>query len=174
MKLDPIVKKETGYMAVGCLIGTLITAVVFLALGKFDLSVLLGCLIGYVMAVGNFFWMSCALSLALEEEEEASTQLKMKRSYVMRSVIMLGIMGASIVFDGIHWVPVVAAVFYPRIIIFIRGIVQNIKNRNEPTPPPAPAEETEEEETDEFEKFVEGFSITAKHKNTSSKNTEGK
>lgn len=174
MKLDPIVKKETGYMALGCLVGTVITAVVFLALGKFDLSVLLGCLVGYVMAVGNFFWMSCALSLALEEEDEVATQLKMKRSYVFRSVILLGIMGASIVFDGIHWVPVVAAIFYPRIIIFIRGIVQSIKNRNAPTPPPAPVEDEGEDDTDEFEKFVEGFSKTSKRKNTSSGNTEGK
>lgn len=165
MKLDPIVKRETGYMALGCLVGTAVTALVFVLLGRFDMSVALGCLIGYVMTVGNFFWMSCALSLALEEDEVA-TQLKMKRSYVLRSVIMLVVMGASIVLDGIHWVPVVAAVFYPRIIIFLRGIVQSIKDRNAPTPPPAPITEEEEDDEDEFERFVGGFARTKKQGST--------
>ena len=152
-------------MALGCLVGTAVTALVFVLLGRFDMSVALGCLIGYVMTVGNFFWMSCALSLALEEDEVA-TQLKMKRSYVLRSVIMLVVMGASIVLDGIHWVPVVAAVFYPRIIIFLRGIVQSIKDRNAPTPPPAPITEEEEDDEDEFERFVGGFARTKKQGST--------
>lgn len=172
MKLDPIVKRETGYMALGCLVGTAVTALVFVLLGRFDMSVALGCLIGYVMTVGNFFWMSCALSLALEEEDEVATQLKMKRSYVLRSVIMLVVMGASIVLDGIHWVPVVAAVFYPRIIIFLRGIVQSIKDRNAPTPPPAPITEEEEDDEDEFERFVGGFARTKKQGSTAKRVSE--
>lgn len=173
MKIDPIVKKETGLMAVGCLACTAVLAVVFVVLGKFDLTVALGCLIGYVLAVGNFFVMSCALTKAIATGDEVTAKLKMKQSYVTRSVVMLVVMAAAIIVEWVHWVPVVAAVFYPRIIIFIRGIAQNIRNRKNP-PEEDPEKyvqwEEENEETDEFEKFVGGFSKTKDSKS----NTEGK
>ncbi len=172
MKIDPIVKKETGYMAAGCLACTAVIALVFVLLGKFDVTVALGCLIGFVLTVGNFFVMSNTLTKALGTGDEVTAKLKMKQSYVTRSVIMLVVMGAAIVVEWIHWVPVIASVFYPRIIIFVRGIVQNIKNRRNP-PAENPEnyvkwEDDEDEGTDEFEKFVGGFSKTKNN------NTEGK
>lgn len=172
MKIDPIVKKETGYMALGCLICTAVVALVFVLLGKFDATVALGCLTGYVLTVGNFFWMSNTLTKALETGDEVTAKLKMKQSYVTRSVIMLVVMGAALVVEGIHWVPVIASVFYPRIIIFVRSIAQSIKNRKNP-PEENPENYVEwndddEEETDEFEKFVGGFAKTKDN------NTEGK
>lgn len=167
MKLDPIVKKETGLMAAGCLACTVVLALVFVVLGKFDLTVALGCLVGYALAVGNFFVMSCTLTKAIASGDEVTAKLKMKQSYVTRSVVMLVVMAVSIVVEWIHWVPVIAAVFYPRIIIFIRGIVQNIRAAKHPEEQTESVEESEkqyvkweddEEESDEFEKFVSGFS----------------
>jgi hypothetical protein len=57
-------------------------------------------------------------------------------------------------------------------VIFVRGIVQNIRNRKNP-----PAEnpenyvkwEDDEQETDEFEKFVGGFSKTKDNNNIEGK-----
>ncbi len=171
MKIDPIVKKETGYMALGSLICTAVVALVFVLLGKFDVTVALGCLVGYVLTVGNFFVMSNTLTKAISTGDEVTAKLKMKQSYVTRSVVMLVVMGASIVLEQIHWVPVIASVFYPRIVIFVRGIAQNIRNRKNP-PEENPENyvkwEDDEEETDEFEKFVGGFSKTKDN------NTEGK
>ncbi|MBO5257793.1 MAG: ATP synthase subunit I [Clostridia bacterium] len=173
MNIDPIVKKETGYMALGSLICTAIVAAVFLLLGNFDLTVALGCLVGFVLTVGNFFVMSNTLTKAIATGDEVTAKLKMKQSYVTRSVVMLVVMGASIVLEQIHWVPVIASVFYPRIIIFVRGIAQNIRNRKNP-PQENPdnyvkwEDDGDEEEPDEFEKFVGGFSKT--NNNT----TEGK
>ena len=171
MNIDPIVKKETGYMALGSLICTAVTALIFVLLGKFDITVALGCLIGFVLTVGNFFVMSDTLAKAIATGDEVTAKLKIKQSYVTRSVVMLVVMGASIVLEQVHWVPVIASVFYPRIVIFVRGIVQNIRNRKNP-----PAEnpenyvkwEDDEQEADEFEKFVGGFSKTKDN------NTEGK
>ncbi|MBQ4592767.1 MAG: ATP synthase subunit I [Clostridia bacterium] len=171
MKIDPIVKKETGYMALGSLICTAVVALVFVLLRKFDVTVVLGCLVGYVLTVGNFFVMSNTLTKAISTGDEVTAKLKMKQSYVTRSVVMLVVMGASIVLEQIHWVPVIASVFYPRIVIFVRGIVQNIRNRKNPpeeNPDNYVKWEDDEEETDEFEKFVGGFSKTKDN------NTEGK
>ena len=171
MKIDPIVKKETGYMALGSLICTAVVALVFVLLRKFDVTVALGCLVGYVLTVGKFFVMSNTLTKAISTGDEVTAKLKMKQSYVTRSVVMLVVMGASIVLEQIHWVPVIASVFYPRIVIFVRGIVQNIRNRKNPpeeNPDNYVKWEDDEEETDEFEKFVGGFSKTKDN------NTEGK
>ena len=171
MKIDPIVKKETGYMALGSLICTAVVALVFVLLRKFDVTVALGCLVGYVLTVGNFFVMSNTLTKAISTGDEVTAKLKMKQSYVTRSVVMLVVMGASIVLEQIHWVPVIASVFYPRIVIFVRGIVQNIRNRKNPpeeNPDNYVKWEDDEEETDEFEKFVGGFSKIKDN------NTEGK
>ena len=171
MSIDPIVKKETGYMALGSLICTAILALVFFFLGKFDRTVALGCLVGFVLTVGNFFVMSDTLTKAISTGDEVTAKLKMKQSYVARSVVMLAVMGASIVLEQVHWVPVIASVFYPRIVIFVRGIAQNIRNRKNP-PEENPENyvkwEDDDEESDEFEKFVGGFSKTKDN------NTEGK
>lgn len=172
MNIDPIVKKETGYMALGSLICTAVTVLIFVLLGKFDFTVALGCLIGFVLTVGNFFVMSDTLAKAISTGDEVTAKLKIKQSYVTRSVVMLAVMGASIVLEQIHWVPVIVSVFYPRIVIFVRGIVQNIRNRKNP-----PAEnpenyvkwEDDEQEADDFEKFVGGFSKTKDNNNIEGK-----
>ncbi len=165
MKFDPIVKKETGFMALGCLACTAVIMVAFLVLGKFDYTVALGCLIGYLLAIMNFFIMSVSLSRALDTGDEITAKLKMRHSYVMRSIFMLVVMAISVVVTFIHWVPVVASVFYPRIVILVRGLWQTFKNRRKPDE----AEDSEaavstqtqyddeNEESDEFEKFVSGF-----------------
>ena len=158
-------------MALGSLICTAVVALVFVLLRKFDVTVALGCLVGYVLTVGNFFVMSNTLTKAISTGDEVTAKLKMKQSYVTRSVVMLVVMGASIVLEQIHWVPVIASVFYPRIVIFVRGIVQNIRNQKNPpeeNPDNYVKWEDDEEETDEFEKFVGGFSKTKDN------NTEGK
>lgn len=94
-----------------------------------------------------------------ETGDEITGKAQMRRSYVFRTVVMLAVIGVSIAVEFINWVPVVASVFYPRIIITARGLWRKYKTRNDPPPAYDPVPEDEEEEkTDEFEKFVSGFS----------------
>ena len=160
MKLDPEVKKEMRFMALGCAVCSAAVALVFIIIGKFDLSVLWGTLIGYALAVGNFCLMSFGIIKALETGDEAAAKLKMRSSYIWRTIVMLAIMALSIAVEFIHWVPVLASVFYPRIIITVRGLINNYKLKKSPPPEySAPADDDEgEEKPDEFEKFVSGFS----------------
>ena len=58
MKIESAVRTETKIIAVGTGILSALMLAVFLILGKFDLSVLLGALLGYIAAVGNFFLMA--------------------------------------------------------------------------------------------------------------------
>ena len=159
MKFDPEVKKDIGFMAIGCGVCSVVVALVFAVIGKFTLPVLWGTLVGYVLSFGNFFLMSIGVLKALETGDEVTAKLKMRRSYVFRTVVMLAVIGVSIAVEFVNWVPVVASVFYPRIIITARGLWRKYKTRNDPPPAYDPVPEDEEEEkSDEFEKFVSGFS----------------
>lgn len=159
MKFDPEVKKDIGFMAIGCGVCSAVIALVFAVIGKFDLPVLWGTLVGYVLSFGNFVLMSIGVLKALETGDEVTAKLKMRRSYVFRTVVMLAVIGVSIAVELVNWVPVVASVFYPRVIITARGLWRKYKTRNDPPPAYDPVPEDEEEEkTDEFEKFVSGFS----------------
>ncbi len=159
MKFDPEVKKDIGFMAIGCGVCSVVVALVFAVIGKFTLPVLWGTLVGYVLSFGNFVLMSIGVLKALETGDEVTAKLKMRRSYVFRTVVMLAVIGVSIAVEFVNWVPVVASVFYPRIIITARGLWRKYKTRNDPPPTYDPVPEDEEEEkSDEFEKFVSGFS----------------
>lgn len=159
MKLDPEVKKEIKFMALGCAACSAAVVLVFALIGKFELSVLWGTLVGYVLAVGNFILMSYGVVKALETGDEAAAKLKMRSSYIWRTIVMLAVMALSIAFEFVHWIPVLISVFYPRIIITARGILNNIRARKNPPPDYEPLpDDDEEEKTDEFEKFVSGFS----------------
>ncbi len=159
MKLEPEVKKEIRLMAVGCAACSLVCVLVFLIIGKFDLSVVIGALVGFALAVGNFILMSLSIVKALETGDENAAKVKMHSSYIRRTIIMLAVMALSIAVDWINWIPVLLSVFYPRIIITVRNAVNTIKHKNDPPPQYDPVPEDEEEEKkDEFESFVSGFS----------------
>ena len=164
MKLDPEVLDENRKMARDCLILTAVMAAGFLVARRFDLSVVWGLLIGYALAVGNFYFRSVGLTKALSTGDETAAKTKIRQSYLIRTLVMLAVMAFSLWTERIHWVPVIASVFYPRIVLAMRGAWTWIRRRRHPEekPEPAareiPAEPEEEESPDEFEKFVSHFS----------------
>ena len=171
MKLDPEVLAENRKMARDCLILTAVMAAGFLVARRFDLSVVWGLLIGYALAVGNFYFMSVGLTAALSTGDETAAKTKIRQSYLIRTLVMLAVMAFSLWTERIHWVPVIASVFYPRIVLAMRGAWTWIRRRRHPEEEPEPAareipaeplneslNEQEEETPDEFEKFVSHFS----------------
>ena len=163
MKLDPEVLDENRKMARDCLILTAVMAAGFLVARRFDLSVVWGLLIGYALAVGNFYFMSVGLTKALSTGDETAAKTKIRQSYLIRTLVMLAVMAFSLWTERIHWVPVIASVFYPRIVLAMRGAWTWIRRQRHPEEEPEPAAreipaEPEEETPDEFEKFVSHFS----------------
>jgi len=160
MKLDPVVKRETAFIAMSSLFCAALIQGGFFLFGKWDLSVLWGGVIGWVLTVGNFFLMSLDVQKAVESDDPQKAQMKMRASYTWRMMAMLAVMVVSFVVDGIHWLPVVASVFYPRIVITVRQLWQKfvLKIPEEvPETASAPAEWDEEEEEDGFEKALGQF-----------------
>ena len=185
MKLDPEVKTEIRKMARDCLILSAVMALGFLIFGKMNAAAVYGLLIGYVLAVGNFYFLSVGVTRALDTGDEARAKRMMLASRTLRTVVMLAVMGVSIwvsTHSGrIHWLPVVAAAFYPRIVIAVRGMASWYLHKNDPAPEPDPDAaagwDDEEEEEDGFEKFVGHFSrgpVPGAEEKNSGKNSQRK
>ena len=65
-----IVLRETAVIALGEAVCCGIMVCVFALIGRFDLGVLWGALIGFVLTVGNFFVMAVGTSLAADKAQE--------------------------------------------------------------------------------------------------------
>lgn len=97
--MDPkkIVFAQTGIVALGQVICVGAMLSVFALLGYFDYTVLLGGIIGAVVATGNFFFMAIGISLAADKAQEQDVKggkALVKGSYLIRILVMLVILFA--------------------------------------------------------------------------------
>ena len=84
MKVQPAVQAETKKMALGVGVLTVLMIAVFLIIRQFDYTVLLGAILGFAAAVGNFFLMALTVQkvtdgmpvLPKREDEEAEEEEK--------------------------------------------------------------------------------------------------
>lgn len=86
-----IALKETQTIAIGETVGVALMIGVFALLGKYDTSVLLGGIVGGVLAVANFFAMAMVTTLAADRAEqqdvEGGTKL-IQGSYPIRLLVL--------------------------------------------------------------------------------------
>ena len=115
-----IVLKETAIIAIGEVLCVAAMCGVYALLEKFHLSVLLGGLVGMAFAIGNFFFMAVAATLAADKAEaqdvEGGKKL-MKSSYPIRLLVLAGgliLCAKSGVFD-------VLALVLP--LVFVRPVI---------------------------------------------------
>ena len=90
-----LVLKETALIAIGELLCVALMCVVYALIGKFNLSVVLGGLVGLLVATGNFFALAVVATLASDKAEAGdpmSGQKLMKSSYPIRLLVMAGIL----------------------------------------------------------------------------------
>lgn len=89
------VLKQTGLIAIGQVIGTGIMYGVFALLQKLDMTVVLGGIVGSLLAIGNFFFMALIATLAAdraEKQDVAGGQKLVKASYPLRLLVMAGVL----------------------------------------------------------------------------------
>lgn len=87
--LDAEVVKTTRYTALVVLIGSLLMQAVFLIIGRWDYTVLLGNLLGAATAILNFFIMAQMVSKALSQEDKDQANKRTQLSRSMRMLMML-------------------------------------------------------------------------------------
>ena len=126
-KLDPAVKKETGFIALGTLVLEIIMNIVFFLVSKFtdiceyDHTVILGSLLGFAVVVLNFFLMALTVQKAVSLDS-VQAKKKMQTSYMLRNLLMIVCAGAGVLLPFFHWLPVLVSLIFPRIVLAVRSI----------------------------------------------------
>lgn len=130
MKLQDAVKKETGIIAVGTAIGILVMYVVFFVLhmvlpnwAPFDIQVILGGIGGFLVAVGNFFWMAISVQKVAGITDEERARKTMSVSYRYRTLLQFLWVIIAIVAPIFNVVTGIVPLFIPSLIIKLRGIL---------------------------------------------------
>lgn len=121
LKIDKTVRRETLFVAVYTVILSALMEAVFLLIGKWDYTVLLGNLLGAGGAVLNFFLMGLTVqSAVLKDEKDAKTQMKASQAMRLFMMCVIAILGA--VLPCFQVFAVIIPLFFPRIAVMIRGI----------------------------------------------------
>jgi len=161
MKLDKEVKQNIYKITIGSAGCSVAVVLIFLALGRLDYTVFIGTAIGFLYAVGNFFFMCVGITNALALGDENAAKMRMRSSYMARTAVMVAVIAASLLIDWINPIPVLVSVFYPKIIVTVCdfwNVFVLRKDKDEPVSYEPVHDEDEEDEPDEFEKFVGRFS----------------
>ena len=136
MKIQPAVKTETGRIAIGTGVGVLIMFAVFFVLHMvipedapfgwsvpFDYKVILGGIVGFLVAVGNFFWMAMTVQKVAATEDDQKARSTMSVSYRYRTLLQLLWVILAIVVPVFNLVAGIVPLFIPSLFIKLRGII---------------------------------------------------
>ena len=119
---------EILFLVVGELIVSLIVSGVYLLLQRFSYAVISGCLLGSAVTVFNFVFLSISVNRAVDKalagrkegemteeeaeafaaENQAAVQRAAQGSYLVRQILMLGVLVCAFLLDG--WFDVIATV----------------------------------------------------------------
>lgn len=154
MKIQDPVKQETKKIAIGVTVLSVVMILVFAALGRFDIGVVYGTLLGGGFAILNFFAMAMTVQEAAEqmngvvlppEEDDAQTQSteptapkeelpqqKKARSMIQRSyyirILATAVMAiVAVKVPAFNAVAAVVAQFFPRVVITVQPVLQKFQ-----------------------------------------------
>ena len=119
IKIEPAVKLESKLIAIGVLAMSVIMEIVFVVLGRFDYTVLLGNLLGGGWAILNFFLMALAVQKSVKKELPQEAKLVLQNSYTKRLLFSVAILLIGIKVEYFNWISVVIPLIFPRITIAI-------------------------------------------------------
>ena len=122
-RIDPTVLKETAYIAAFTLIFSALMQAVFLVLGYWDYTVLLGNLLGVVAAVGNFLLMGLTVQSALDKEAKDAKNFR-KLSQTMRVLLLFVIAVVAYVVPVFNVLAAVIPYLFPRFAIAFRPLIK--------------------------------------------------
>lgn len=146
-KMDPIVKRETEYVAIWVMAGCILIQGVFLVLHLWNLTVLWGSLLGGATAVGNFLLMCRMVQKAvLQDPKQAKSTVKLSQGLrlMMQGLILVLAALLTTVFN--IWATAIPLLI-PRIAISLREL-RRAKRNPAPDRPAIGWEDEDEDEDD--------------------------
>ena len=120
--LDPTVRKETVYIAAFSLVCSMLLQAVFLVIGKWDYTVLLGNVLGLIVSVGNFLLLGITVQKALGKEEKDARDL-MRVSQRLRTLMLFAVALVGYLLSVFNTVALVIPYLFPRLAIAFRPFV---------------------------------------------------
>lgn len=120
-KIDKTVARETKYIALWVIGLSLIMHAVFLIIGEWDYTVLLGNTVGGGTAILNFFLLGITVQKAVTKDE-ASAKTAMKTSQLYRFMLMLIVVVLGAALPVFHLWSVILPLLFPRIAIAFRPL----------------------------------------------------
>ncbi|MBQ7412532.1 MAG: ATP synthase subunit I [Clostridia bacterium] len=121
-RLDPVIKRETLYIGAWVLILSAIMQAVFLIIGKWDYTVLLGNLLTGSASVLNFFLMALTVQRAVDKDEK-DARGTMKASQALRNLMMFVIVVLGVLLPCFNIWASIIPVFFPRISMLFRAML---------------------------------------------------
>jgi len=131
-KLDPAVRKETGYIAAWVLALSLVMEAVFVLTGQWNWKVLAGNIAGAAIAIGNFFLMAVIVSRALEGGKADEATRKIHASYAVRLIVMAGLCALVIGVAKTNVYATVIPLLFPRIALAFRPMIDKKNGKTAP------------------------------------------
>ena len=122
VKVDKTVIKETKYIASFVVIFSVLMQAIFLIIGKWNYTVLIGNVWGAALAIGNFFVMGLYVQKAVAQEEQEAKKT-IKTSYSLRMTLLLLFTIVGVVIPIFSWITVVVPLIFPSIAIFLRPLI---------------------------------------------------
>ena len=121
-KIDPTVIAETRYISAFVAVLSLLMEAVFLIIGKWDITVLLGNLLSAAVSILNFLLLGITVTKAMTKDERDMPQF-MKLSKTYRFLMIIAVAGIGLYFKCFNDIAVLVPVSFPFIAIVIRGAI---------------------------------------------------
>lgn len=121
--LDPVVISETKRVSLCNLCLTALENIVFVVMGKWNVSVLLGSLFGWLIATACFVSLGISVQKAVVKEQKEA-QLYMQKTYMFRNLFMAVGIVAAIKLPGVNWVAAIFPLFFTRISITLLNTIR--------------------------------------------------
>ncbi len=130
MKLQEAVKKETGFIASGCIIATAAVILLF-RLGNgffpefvpFGSKIIISAAAGCLIAVFNFFWMALTVQKVTSIEDEAKARGVMALSYRNRMLLQLVWVVLAFALPVFNGAAGIIPLFVPSVLIKCRALM---------------------------------------------------
>ena len=132
MKIQEATKRETLHIAAGTLAFSAVMNGVFALLGRWDLTVLWGTLLGGGFAVLNFFLLGLKVPKMAGAPNEKKGKPVLQRPYSLRLLAQLAVVALGVKLACFSWVATVIPLLFPRLTILamqILGMYKPPKNK---------------------------------------------
>jgi len=123
-KINPTVKKETVYIAIVSTILSMLLQAVFLIIGKWHFTILLGNIYGLFITVGNFLLLGLTVQSSVEKSpDDAKKPIKLSQSLRLLMMFVFAAIGYLIFRKNILAIlAVIIPYLFPRIAIILRPV----------------------------------------------------